>query len=285
MLLLSAAGSLTGLQICCGAERWRLILRALRQSNLPVGSVYAAFYSSIFFNQFPLGNLGGDIARVWLARKFHRSLSEVILSVLVDHGFALVGILMLAVLMLPWLAHPLVGVVWAFGVSSLVAIVAAIYILEYIEASLKKWEYKLVVVYKVLRLTGELRRLRGDRQAVIALAFALLSAVCGGVAGYCIARSLDITIDVTSMIAVMSLVTLASVVPISIAGWGIREASMVSILAMLGVGREQALLLSLEIGLSVLLLSLPGGIAWLFVRNPTFGIETDALRIAAQARH
>ena len=40
---------------------------------------------------------------------------------------------------------------------------------------------------------------------------------------------------------------------------------MVTMLGMLGVSKELALLLSVEIGLLTLLVSLPGGVLWLFI--------------------
>jgi glycosyltransferase 2 family protein len=67
--------------------------------------------------------------------------------------------------------------------------------------------------------------------------------------------------------AVMSMVTLVTVLPISLAGWGVREVSVVALLGMLGVDQAPALLLSVEFGLLGLLMTLPGGLLWLFVRG------------------
>jgi hypothetical protein len=60
---------------------------------------------------------------------------------------------------------------------------------------------------------------------------------------------------------------LAAALPISIGGWGLREASFVSLLGVLGVDREAALLLSVEFGLLSMLVSLPGGLIWLTLRS------------------
>lgn len=69
------------------------------------------------------------------------------------------------------------------------------------------------------------------------------------------------------MIAIMSLVTLVVALPISMAGWGIREISLVALLGLLGVDRPAALLMSLEFGLLSMLVSLPGGVVWLTWRQ------------------
>jgi len=55
-----------GLQIFAGGERWRIALSGLTPhlQQPPAASVHAAFYAGAFFNCFPLGNVGGDLARV-----------------------------------------------------------------------------------------------------------------------------------------------------------------------------------------------------------------------------
>jgi uncharacterized membrane protein YbhN (UPF0104 family) len=52
-----------------------------------------------------------------------------------------------------------------------------------------------------------------------------------------------------AMIAIMSFVAFATALPISLAGWGVREVSLVSLLGLLGVDREAALVLSVEFGI------------------------------------
>ena len=66
----------------------------------------------------------------------------------------------------------------------------------------------------------------------------------------------------------------AVALPISAAGWGVREASLVTLLGLVGVDRSAALLLSVEFGLLTTLLSLPGGLIWLALRGrPTRHLE------------
>ena len=47
-------------------------------------------------------------------------------------------------------------------------------------------------------------------------------------------------------------ITLLSAVPISIAGWGVREGVMVGALSMVGIGTEHALALSVLLGVAML---------------------------------
>ena len=58
-------------------------------------------------------------------------------------------------------------------------------------------------------------------------------------------------------------IVLVSTIPISIAGWGVREAAMITLLALVGVAEADAFVLSVLFGLLTFGLSLPGGIVWI----------------------
>jgi glycosyltransferase 2 family protein len=102
---------------------------------------------------------------------------------------------------------------------------------------------------------------------VPALCLAVISAACVGLAAYAIAQSLGISVGLIPMLAVTSLMSLIVALPISVAGWGVRELSLVALLGIFGVDREAALVLSVEIGLISTLLCLPGGVIWLTLRG------------------
>jgi uncharacterized membrane protein YbhN (UPF0104 family) len=105
-----------------------------------------------------------------------------------------------------------------------------------------------------------------------------MSVGCAALSTYVIASTLGITIGPVTMAAVMSLVTLVVILPISIAGWGVREVSFVALLGLLGVEREAALLLSVEVGLLTMLVSLPGAVLWLLARHLRDDAAPEELR-------
>jgi len=83
------------------------------------------------------------------------------------------------------------------------------------------------------------------------------------------AIGLDINVEWSGFLLIIPLVTLMMVVPISIAGWGVREGVMVVGFGYLGVAPEAALALSILYGLLMLVVALPGGIVWALKRNHT----------------
>jgi len=264
--LLIGAAVFILLQINLGGERWRTILSAMTRGHPPsVISVQAVFYSSIFFNYLPLGTIGGDVARVWLARKFALSVRQLVLSVLIDRMLVVGTLIVLALMGLPSIARPLATTIWLGCAAALVAGAAIFLLLEPIAHMLGRWR-KTRLVYFLQRTAEELRSAT-QRGGLIASLWALFSAICGSLAAYCIARSLGIDVGLIATIAVMSIVTIVSNLPISLAGWGVREFSVVALLGLLGIEREAALLLSVEFGLIGMLMSLPGGAIWFALRR------------------
>jgi glycosyltransferase 2 family protein len=69
-----------------------------------------------------------------------------------------------------------------------------------------------------------------------------------------------ISLSLSDCAVVFTMVMGVVLIPISIGGWGLREAAVVSLLSAHGVAREQALLFSLFLGL-VFVISYPEGCA------------------------
>jgi glycosyltransferase 2 family protein len=264
--LLVAAAALIVLQIILGGVRWGTVLSAMCDARPPsLLSLQAVFYASTFFNCLPLGTVGGDIARVWLARRFSLSVRQIVLSVLLDRILVVAALIILAVITLPSIAHPLAAKASFAGVAILLAGVAGFLLLQPIERIAARWR-DVWLVSSILRTAEELRRTT-QRAGLLALVYALLAAGSGTLAAYCISRSLGIEVGLMAMIAIMCFVAFATALPISLAGWGVREVSLVSLLGLFGVDREAALVLSVEFGLISTLMSLPGAIIWLSLRN------------------
>jgi len=88
--------------------------------------------------------------------------------------------------------------------------------------------------------------------------------------GYVLALGLGSTASYMDCLVAIAPVLLISYIPISIAGWGVREVSLVFTFSMVGVDKETALLVSLGIGTTMLVVSLVGGALWMIsdMRRP-----------------
>ena len=80
---------------------------------------------------------------------------------------------------------------------------------------------------------------------------------------YFIAVALGLEVSFTAVMVALPAVLLISSLPISLAGWGVREQSMVLALGAMGVAPTDALAISVLLGLSWIVIGLPGALVWL----------------------
>ena len=96
---------------------------------------------------------------------------------------------------------------------------------------------------------------------VIALSFAVHVMVAGVV--YLTAGALGMAIAPVDCLLLVPPIILFTMVPISLAGWGVREGAMVVGFGLVGVSAADALALSVAFGLVNAVSGLPGGLLWL----------------------
>jgi hypothetical protein len=123
---------------------------------------------------------------------------------------------------------------------------------------------RLRLVAPLAALSRETRRLfmePGRSVAVLAL-----SAVTMGftILGFkLVADGVGNRLSLGNWIMIVPPVMLIQLLPISLAGWGVREAVLVVALASFGVSAEAALATSVLLGLCLIASGLPGGLIWL----------------------
>ena len=75
---------------------------------------------------------------------------------------------------------------------------------------------------------------------------------------------MGLNISLFGMLLVVPITNLLMALPISIAGWGVREGVMIAGLGYLNVSAEAAFALSILYGLLMLVVSLPGLVDWIW---------------------
>jgi glycosyltransferase 2 family protein len=124
---------------------------------------------------------------------------------------------------------------------------------------------RLRAIAPLADLSIEMRRLLLTRSRRSATIFALtvigtlLNIVSMDLTGRCVGIDLAFArwLTITPPVAIFQLL------PLSLGGWGVREAALVILLGTLGIPGEMALAASLCIGLSQIVVGLPGGLIWL----------------------
>jgi len=223
------AASLGPVQVVLAAERWRLASERLA-APLTRWEAWREYALSTFVNQVLPSGVAGDAARV--TRQRHMGWQRALGAALVDRGAgqALLALVTLVGLIC-WPDRP---------PGSLLAAVL------------------LVGVFSALfGLPGVRRALRGAWFANLVLSGTLLFSFLLGFAfcGVAIGRPLGLELGVA-----VPLMLLAMAIPLSVGGWGLREATAAVLLPSFGWSPEQAVALSTCYGLTVLAGSLPGAL-------------------------
>jgi glycosyltransferase 2 family protein len=258
---------LFGLAVCLliaalvlGAVRWRVLL--WRERSIGTGQLAYAYSVGIFTNVFLPTSFGGDMARSWiLSRNAKVPLPRVLASVVADRmlGFG-------AVFVVGWLgiaAAPgdvprsmLFALAWATIGAGVVFLVALLLTED------KSGRLRRVIPARAQPPLRELRdAFRGysrDRRALIAagaLSVAYQALVVAEM--WLLARAVGVEVPLAVMAAVLPLVLVATLLPLSIGGLGIREGSIVLLLTQAGVHTSDAAVISL---LSLAALTLATGV-------------------------
>jgi uncharacterized protein (TIRG00374 family) len=87
-----------------------------------------------------------------------------------------------------------------------------------------------------------------------------LATLCNALTIFLLFRALHVEIGFMDVMVLSPLVILVLTVPLSIGGWGLREASMVGLFALVGVPTAVSLSVSILSGLLATLVTLPGAL-------------------------
>ncbi len=90
-----------------------------------------------------------------------------------------------------------------------------------------------------------------------------------------VAWSLNAPVDLVALFALVPAALLVAMVPISIGGWGVREASFVHFLGFAGVDPAAALAISIVYGLTRLVIGAVGGVVFVLARRHHYSFEIE----------
>lgn len=265
------------LQLVAISFRWTIMIRMFGLL-LPGVTALRLNMEGLFFNMGLPSVVGGDAVRIYRVRKYGLKTAQSAASVLLDRGYGMIGLLLLALIGLPvsfgYIADPAARLGLLLLIGGGFAGFVVFLMLDWMPSS---WR-NLRVVAGVAGLSGAARRvLRRPKLAfrVIPLSILGQSMMVGAV--YAIAVGLDVPITYIDCLAIVPVVFLISIAPITIGGWGLREQAMVTGFSFLGIPSADAFATSLLFGFCMMAISLPGGILWLLAsRRKTMPPEDES---------
>jgi uncharacterized protein (TIRG00374 family) len=256
-------------QIIGASIRWKIVLDNVN-IKLPYTSILRYLWIGLFFNQALPSSVGGDVLRGYYLRRNGSSLRDSVTGVLLDRFFGIVGLVFLILLVTPILLNMLDNLTaqWSTVLISVgfFTVISIFLVLDLMPLKLEKWR----MASGLYMLSSNARKLLfSNRPGIILIFLSVAIHLLSIFAVIILSEGLSLEIEWLGILLIIPLVTIFMLIPISIAGWGVREGVMVMGLGYLNVQPEQAMALSILYGLSMLAISLPGGIIWLFSSHPS----------------
>jgi len=223
-----------------------------------------AHFVGLWFNQVLPTGLGGDVVKIAILRK-SLGLSIAIRSAVLDRISGLIFLLVATTVALPiygvvFRSHPeVIASVGVIGVGGS----ATIFLAAWIAHNLSRRTSISPALLRSIRVFSDVWSFKSGRP--------LLEQICtsaivhfNGIATYAfLGYALGVHASILAFVLVVPVVFLITLIPVSFAGWGIREVGAVLMFNLVGVGKEVALAMSVSFGLLLIVAGLPGLFIWM----------------------
>ncbi len=219
-----------------------------------------------FFGNFLPGQLGADLYKIVVLRPFDGNVARPLSLVLLLRAIGLAVLLATAVAGIPIYGPVLLAQGASlrpdFGLPILAAIGTTVIV---VAMALRRRRARRVLAERTARFMSRAREalmaVTGSHIAML-VSLSILVLVARALVVYFLVVAVGSRLDFADAVWVVALATLITLVPISFAGWGLREGAVTLLLVQLTLAYEEAVVVALFGRAFILLLSGAGGI-WL----------------------
>lgn len=266
-------------QIVLAALRWQRVICTLHD-RIGIRRSLRYTWEGAFFSQMLPSAIGGDVVRVWRIHKAGVPGQVAASSVLLDRVSALVSVIAAVFMILPVLISVVRIPHFGSGVIALVMVglggLVALLLMDRLVRLPATW----AVTQLIHRLATDARKLLlRPASAVVVVGYSFLILGLSALALFLLGISLGIPLGLKESLVFTPLIILITTLPISMAGWGVREFGMAAMLGHVGIQATDAVALSVAFGLAIVAASLPGGVLWLVKPEP----RTEGTRVQFDA--
>jgi uncharacterized membrane protein YbhN (UPF0104 family) len=256
--------AVTFLQIFVSVLRWREISA---ECGAPLETKQAMRFNLIgtFFNQTLPSSIGGDAVRLWLVARGGAGWRAATYSIFVDRAIGLIALAIIIVASLPW-SYSLISDPQGRSALLLIDFAALAGGLGFLLFGMLRWPWLkhwwgthhihacAVIANRVI-----FSRDRGPKVAVLSVLVHVLAVVIA----WCVVQSIAAPVVFAQIFQLVPPVMLITMLPISIAGWGVREASMGLAFGYAGLITSEGVNVSLLYGAVTFLVGIFGGLVWI----------------------
>ncbi|RDV04735.1 lysylphosphatidylglycerol synthase transmembrane domain-containing protein [Undibacter mobilis] len=260
---IAASLAILAAQLFILAARWRMIAQGCGLAPR-YDAVLRMSFVGLFFNQVLPSTVGGDAARIYMLAREQGGWAGATYSVLIDRVAGIFALTLLVFICLPWtlalVQDPVARIVLiliGFGAFAGAFVFLAIGRIHW--KPLMHWaptRHLVEVSRTAWRICGSWRTL----SIILALSFVVHFMTV--LATWCMVQSVSASVNIELLLFMVPPVLLIATVPISIAGWGVREGSMIVAFSYAGLPQSDGLVVSVLIGITFFAIGAIGGIVW-----------------------
>ncbi len=224
-----------------------------------------------FFNQTLPSSIGGDAMRLWLVNRTGAGWRAATYSILTDRAIGLIALAVMIVASLPWSYGMIAN---SNGRLALVVVDFAALAggLGFLLLGRLPWKWlsqwwptKHIHACSVIANKLMFDRRSGPKIAVLSLSVHVLAVVIA----WCAVRSISALADFEQVFMLIPPIMLITMMPISIAGWGVREATMMVAFGYAGLAQTDGTVVSILFGAVYFIVGAVGGLVWIFSAEKT----------------
>lgn len=250
------------------AYRWFLIMRSMGSAENMLFFL-KSYFKGTFFNQGLPSSIGGDGIRVLDYSRAAGSTREGFFGVFIDRFAGLAGLLILNICALALNSDLLPLRLRSLLLTILALLLFFLGILFYLHR---------LRLFRENRWLGMIGQLSGYYHQVystplsagIQIGLSILIHLCAVTAIFLLGTGVGLGCPLSVYLVLVPPVILLTLLPISLAGWGIREGAMVGFFLLVGADRTKVLSVSILYGILVLVHSLPGLLVYLAQKNKLY---------------
>lgn len=264
--LLFFAGFLTYMStIFIAAKRWSLFL----PDHLRYSRLVSLYFVGSFFNTFMPGLVGGDAFKAYYLYRDRCEMGPSLASLFIDRYMGLTALALLGIIAFIG-GHSYLSetpIFWA----------VPIFFGGFLVASLIFWNVNWGRIRFLSSFHKPLMAYKKNKGIIFkGLFLGLIIQTLGIISFYFVSVSIGFDLKIIYFFLFIPIITAATVVPISFAGTGIREAGFVMLFSQVGLSQVDAISLSLLVFLNMVLVRMVGGIEFLRLGKP---LEKEELRV------
>lgn len=240
-----------------GGLRWGTVLSAFKTPQRLLVLVELSWIGMLLSQVLPSA-AGGDAVKIWLAWRRGFALREATNSIILERILMVLSLLLMAAVLERFLPVHVDRAVTFWILPALLAAgiggVSVLMVIDRVSAYLPNWAFVKVLS----QLSQDAKKAFLSKYGFGLAILCILTHLNLSVATWWLSKALHLDVGLLNYIAIVPIVTLATLIPISIGGWGVREGAMVFLLAQAGVVADSAIALSVLFGACLILTGLPG---------------------------